>query len=92
MQETQQQPGPPSPSCPFCGAALRGQVAYCPSCGATLLGATGRLSADHLFIALPQAIGTRFVRIVIVDTYPPPPAPDGRDFTPISEVVVEGTP
>ena len=48
MQETQQQSGPPIPSCPSCGAPLRGQVAYCPSCGATLLGATGRLSADHL--------------------------------------------
>ena len=39
---------------------------------------------------LPQAVHSRFVRIVIVDTYPPPPAPNGRDFTPISEVVVEG--
>jgi serine/threonine protein kinase len=48
MQETLQQSGPPTPSCPSCGAALRGQVAYCPSCGVTLLGATGRLSADHL--------------------------------------------
>jgi hypothetical protein len=47
---------------------------------------------DMQFVELPQAIRTRFVRIVIVDTYPPPPAPDGRDFTPISEVVVEGNP
>src|SRR4051794_40102245 len=48
MQETLQQSGSPTPRCPACGAALRGQVAYCPSCGATLLGTTGRLSADHL--------------------------------------------
>jgi serine/threonine protein kinase, bacterial len=48
MQETLPQSGSPTPSCPSCGAALRGQVAYCPACGATLLGATGRLSADHL--------------------------------------------
>jgi hypothetical protein len=47
---------------------------------------------DMQFVALPQAIRTRFVRIVIRDTYPPAPAPDGRDFTPISEVVVEGNP
>ncbi|HJZ48272.1 MAG TPA: protein kinase [Roseiflexaceae bacterium] len=46
---------------------------------------------DMQFVELPEAIRTRFVRIVITDTYPPPPAPDGRDFTPISEVVVEGT-
>ena len=42
---------------------------------------------DMQFVALPQAIRTRFVQIVILDTYPPPPAPNGRDFTPISEVV-----
>jgi hypothetical protein len=43
------------------------------------------------FAELPQAIRTRFVRIVITDTYPQPPDPDGRDFTPISEVVIQGS-
>jgi hypothetical protein len=47
---------------------------------------------DMQFVVLPQAVRTHFVRIVILDTYPPPPAPAGRDFTPISEVVVEGQP
>jgi serine/threonine protein kinase len=46
---------------------------------------------DMQFVPLPQAVRTRFVRIVILETYPPLPAPSGRDFTPISEVVVEGT-
>ena len=48
MQETMPQSGSPTPLCPSCGVALRGQVAYCPSCGAPLLGMTGRLSADLL--------------------------------------------
>jgi hypothetical protein len=46
---------------------------------------------DMQFVVLAQAVRSRFVRIVILDTYPPPPAPKGGDFTPISEVVVEGS-
>jgi len=38
-------------------------------------------------------IRTRSIRIVVEETYPPPPAEQGgRDFTPISEVQVQGTP
>ena len=47
---------------------------------------------DMQFVVLPKAVRTRFVRIVILDTFPPPPAPAGRDFTPISEVVVQAQP
>jgi hypothetical protein len=43
------------------------------------------------FVELPQSVRTNSVRVVIEETYPPPPAPAGRDFTPLSEVVVEGT-
>ena len=45
------------------------------------------------FVALQQPIRTRSIRIVIEETYPPPPVEQGgRDFTPISEVQVLGTP
>jgi serine/threonine protein kinase len=45
------------------------------------------------FVTFEQAIRTRSVRIVVEQTYPPPPAEQGgRDFTPISEVNVLGTP
>src|SRR5262249_24353905 len=45
------------------------------------------------FIALEQPIRTRSIRIVVEEPYPPPPAEQGgRDFTPISEVQVLGTP
>jgi serine/threonine protein kinase len=46
-------------------------------------------SRDMQFVAFEQAIHTRSIRIVVEQTYPPPP--DGRDFTPISEVQVLGT-
>jgi hypothetical protein len=47
---------------------------------------------DMQFVALPQPVRTRSIRIVIEETYPPPPADQGgRDFTPISEVQVQGT-
>jgi serine/threonine protein kinase len=45
------------------------------------------------FIALQQPVRTRSIRIVVEETYPPPPADQGgRDFTPIAEVQVLGTP
>jgi serine/threonine-protein kinase len=45
------------------------------------------------FVALPQPVRTRSIRIAIEATYPPPPTEQGgRDFTPISEVQVQGTP
>jgi len=46
---------------------------------------------DMQFVELPKPIRTHSIRIVIEETYPPPPAPDGRDFTPISEVQVQGS-
>jgi hypothetical protein len=60
-------------------------------------GTTTRASFEQLrtmqFVSLPQAVRTRSIRIVIEETYPPPPADQGgRDFTPISEVQVQGTP
>jgi serine/threonine-protein kinase len=48
MQDTQQQPDPPTRFCPSCGAALRGAVAFCPSCGATLRATTGRLATEQV--------------------------------------------
>jgi hypothetical protein len=45
------------------------------------------------FVAFEQPIRTRSIRIVVEQTYPPPPTEQGgRDFTPISEVQVLGTP
>jgi serine/threonine-protein kinase len=45
-----------------------------------------------LQIASFSGIRTRSIRIVIEATYPPPPAAEGgRDFTPISEIQVQGT-
>jgi serine/threonine-protein kinase len=43
------------------------------------------------FVTLPAAVRTRTLRVVILETYPPPPQESGgRDFTPISEIKVEG--
>jgi serine/threonine-protein kinase len=51
-------------------------------------------SRDRTMQLVPiGGIRTRSIRIVIEETYPPPPAEQGgRDFTPISEVQVQGTP
>lgn len=47
---------------------------------------------DMQFVPL-KGVRTRWIRIVIEATYPAPPADQGgRDFTPISEVQVQGTP
>jgi hypothetical protein len=40
-------------------------------------------------VAVPQFRSTR-VRIVILETQPPPSGPFGRDVTPISEIEVRG--
>ena len=48
MQNTLRQPDPPTQSCPACGAALRGAVAFCPSCGAALRATTGRLATEQV--------------------------------------------
>jgi hypothetical protein len=47
---------------------------------------------DLQFIQLPRPVRASWVRIVIVATYAPMIENDQRDFTPISEVVVQGTP
>jgi hypothetical protein len=51
-------------------------------------------SRDRTLQTVPiGGVRTRSIRIVIEETYPPPPADQGgRDFTPISEVEVQGTP
>jgi hypothetical protein len=50
-------------------------------------------SREMQFVAFEQPIRTRSIRIVVEQTYPPPPVDQGgRDFTPISEVHVLGTP
>jgi serine/threonine-protein kinase len=50
-------------------------------------------SRDMQFVAFEQPIRTRSIRIVVEQTYPAPPEEQGgRDFTPISEVQVLGTP
>ena len=50
-------------------------------------------SRDMQFVAFEQPIRTRSIRIIVEQTYPPPPEEQGgRDFTPISEVQVLGTP
>jgi serine/threonine protein kinase, bacterial len=51
MQETVQQPDPPTQICPSCGAALRGAVAFCPSCGFALRAMTGRLQTAQVLAA-----------------------------------------
>ncbi|MBK9713503.1 MAG: protein kinase [Kouleothrix sp.] len=43
------------------------------------------------FVELPAPVRTHLVRVVILETYPPPEGEAGRDFTPISEVAVQGT-
>jgi serine/threonine-protein kinase len=48
-------------------------------------------SRDLQFIQLPRLVRASWVRIVIVATYAPMMENDQRDFTPISEVVVQGT-
>jgi hypothetical protein len=48
---------------------------------------------DMQVVRLARPVRTHSIRIVIEDTYPPPPADEGgRDFTPISEVQVQGAP
>jgi serine/threonine protein kinase len=48
---------------------------------------------DMQFVAFEQPIRTKSIRIVVEQTYPAPPAEQGgRDFTPISEVQVLGSP
>jgi hypothetical protein len=51
-------------------------------------------SRDRAMQIVPiGGVRARSIRIVIEETYPPPPASQGgRDFTPISEVLVQGTP
>jgi serine/threonine protein kinase, bacterial len=60
-------------------------------------GSTARASFAQIrtmqFVPLPQSVRTRSIRIVIEETFPPPPVEQGgRDFTPISEVQVQGMP
>ncbi len=48
---------------------------------------------DMQFVSLSVPVRTRVIRIVVESTYPaPPPEQGGRDFTPISEVLVQGVP
>jgi hypothetical protein len=48
---------------------------------------------DMQFVTFAEPIHTDSIRIVIEETYPAPPVDEGgRDFTPISEVQVLGTP
>jgi serine/threonine-protein kinase len=54
--------------------------------------ATFAQQREMQFVQLPQPVRTRWVRLVIVNTYPPLQAEDTRDFTPVSEVVVQGAP
>jgi serine/threonine protein kinase, bacterial len=49
-------------------------------------------SRELQFVQLPRIVRTTWVRIVIVASYAPIMENDQRDFTPISEVVVQGTP
>jgi serine/threonine-protein kinase len=46
---------------------------------------------DMQFVQLPQPIRTRWLRVVVLETYPPAAAQDARDSTAISEIVVQGT-
>jgi len=43
-------------------------------------------------VRLPEPVVTTVVRVVVVESSEPAPAPEGRDFTPISEIVVIGEP
>ena len=52
--------------------------------------ATFERRRDLQFVQAPQPTRTRWIRIVILDTYPPATDREPRDATPISEVVVEG--